>query len=150
MEIKLYITEDEDNVINKTLSLVSTVNIQLRDTQDIVTPVVLLGEIEGIDLKTVNYAYMEEFERFYFIRSINVGPNNIYALALECDVIETYKEDILDSSAQINRAVQAGDYGDIGTSIEVRREVDIFKSNRGFTGKNSIILSTIGTGVTPT
>lgn len=148
MEIKLYTTEDADNVINKTLALVSTVHIQLRDTQNITTPVVLLGEIAGVDLKTVNYAYMDEFKRFYFIRSINVGPNNIYALALECDVIETYKEDILNSGAQINRGVKKGDYGDIGTSIEVRREVDIFKSDKGFVGKNSIILSTIGTGVT--
>ena len=148
MEIKLYTTEDADNVINKTLALVSTVQIQLRDTHNITAPVVLLGEIAGVDLKTVNYAYMDEFKRFYFVRSINVGPNNIYALALECDVIETYKEDILNSSAQINRGVKKGDYGDIGTSIEVRREVDIFKSDKGFVGKNSIILSTIGTGVT--
>lgn len=148
MEIKLYTTEDADNVINKTLALVSTVQIQLRDTQNITAPVVLLGKITGVDLKAVNYAYMDEFKRFYFIRSINVGPNNIYALALECDVIETYKEDILNSSAQINRGVKKGDYGDIGTSIEVRREVDIFKSDKGFVGKNSIILSTIGTGVT--
>ena len=148
MEIKLYTTEDADNVINKTLALVSTVQIQLRDTQNITAPVVLLGKITGVDLKAVNYAYMDEFKRFYFVRSINVGPNNIYALALECDVIETYKEDILNSSAQINRGVKKGDYGDIGTSIEVRREVDIFKSDKGFVGKNSIILSTIGTGVT--
>ena len=148
MEIKLYTTEDADNVINKTLVPISTVHIQLRDTHNITAPVVLLGEIAGVDLKTVNYAYMDEFKRFYFVRSINVGPNNIYALALECDVIETYKEDILNSSAQINRGVKKGDYGDIGTSIEVRREVDIFKSDKGFVGKNSIILSTIGTGVT--
>lgn len=148
MEIKLYTTEDADNVINKDLTLVTTVNIHLRDTQEITTPVVLLGEIAGVDLKTVNYAYMDEFERFYFIRSISVGPNNIYALALECDVIETYKEDIFNSSAQINRAVRQGDYVDMGTSTEVRREVDIFKSNKGFNGKHSIILSTIRTGVT--
>ena len=148
MEIKLYTTEDADNVINKTLALVLTVQIQLRDTQNITAPVVLLGKITGVDLKAVNYAYMDEFKRFYFVRSINVGPNNIYALALECDVIETYKEDILNSSAQINRGVKKGDYGDIGTSTEVRREVDIFKSDKGFVGKNSIILSTIGTGVT--
>lgn len=147
MEIKLYITEDADNVINKDLTLVSTVSIQLRDTQEITTPVVLLGEIEGVDLKTVNYAYMDEFERFYFIRSISVGPNNIYALALECDVIETYKEDILNSSALINRAVKQGDYVDMAVSSEVRKEVEVFKSNRGFNEDKTIILSTVGTEV---
>ena len=148
MEIKLYITEDADTVMNKNLTLITTFDIQIRDTQNVSAPILILGEIEGVDLKTVNYAYIDEFKRYYFIRTITVGQNNIHTLAMECDVIETYKEDILNSSAQINRGVKKGDYGDIGTSIEVRREVDIFKSDKGFVGKNSIILSTIGTGVT--
>ena len=148
MEIKLYITEDSDTVMNKDLTLITTFDIQMRDTQNVSAPILILGEIAGVDLKTVNYAYIDEFKRYYFIRTITVGQNNIHTLAMECDVIETYKEDILNSSAQINRGVKKGDYGDIGTSIEVRREVDIFKSDKGFVGKNSIILSTIGTGVT--
>ena len=148
MEIKLYITEDADTVMNKDLTLITTLDIQMRDTQNVSAPILILGEIEGVDLKTVNYAYIDEFKRYYFIRTITVGQNNIHTLTMECDVIETYKEDILNSSAQINRGVKKGDYGDIGTSIEVRREVDIFKSDKGFVGKNSIILSTIGTGVT--
>lgn len=148
MEIKLYITEDADTVMNKDLTLITTLDIQMRDTQNVSAPILILGEIAGVDLKTVNYAYIDEFKRYYFIRTITVGQNNIHTLTMECDVIETYKEDILNSSAQINRGVKKGDYGDIGTSIEVRREVDIFKSDKGFVGKNSIILSTIGTGVT--
>ena len=148
MEIKLYITEDSDTVMNKDLTLITTLYIQMRDTQNVSAPILILGEMAGVDLKAVNYAYIDEFKRYYFIRTITVGQNNIYTLAMECDVIETYREDILNSSAQINRGVKKGDYGDIGTSIEVRREVDIFKSDKGFVGKNSIILSTIGTGVT--
>ena len=148
MEIKLYITEDADTVMNKDLTLITTLDIQMRDTQNVSAPILILGEIAGVDLKAVNYAYIDEFKRYYFIRTITVGQNNIHTRAMECDVIETYKEDILNSSAQINRGVKKGDYGDIGTSIEVRREVDIFKSDKGFVGKNSIILSTIGTGVT--
>ena len=148
MEIKLYITEDADTVMNKDLTLITTLDIQMRDTQNVSAPILILGEIAGVDLKAVNYAYIDEFKRYYFIRTITVGQNNIHTLSMECDVIETYKEDILNSSAQINRGVKKGDYGDIGTSIEVRREVDIFKSDKGFVGKNSIILSTIGTGVT--
>ena len=148
MEIKLYITEDSDTVMNKDLTLITTLDIQMRDTQNVSAPILILGEIAGVDLKAVNYAYIDEFKRYYFIRTITVGQNNIHTLAMECDVIETYKEDILNSSAQINRGVKKGDYGDIGTSTEVRREVDIFKSDKGFVGKNSIILSTIGTEVT--
>ena len=129
MEIKLYITEDSDTVMNKDLTLIATFDIQMRDTQNVSAPILILGEIEGVDLKAVNYAYIDEFKRYYFIRTITVGQNNIYTLAMECDVIETYKEDILNSSALISRRVEAGDYGDMAVSSEVRKEVEVFKSS---------------------
>ena len=147
MEIKLYITEDADTVMNKDLTLIATFDIQMRDTQNVSAPILILGEIEGVDLKTVNYAYIDEFKRYYFIRTITVGQNNIYTLAMECDVIETYKEDILNSSALISRRVAAGDYGDMAVSSEVRKEVEVFKSSRGFNENKTIILSTVGTEV---
>ena len=147
MEIKLYITEDSDTVMNKDLTLIATFDIQMRDTQNVSAPILILGEIEGVDLKTVNYAYIDEFKRYYFIRTITVGQNNIYTLSMECDVIETYKEDILNSSALISRRVAAGDYGDMAVSSEVRKEVEVFKSNRGFNEDKTIILSTVGTEV---
>ena len=147
MEIKLYITEDSDTVMNKDLTLIATFDIQMRDTQNVSAPILILGEIAGVDLKTVNYAYIDEFKRYYFIRTITVGQNNIYTLAMECDVIETYREDILNSSALISRRVAAGDYGDMAVSSEVRKEVEVFKSTRGFNEDKTIILSTVGTEV---
>ena len=147
MEIKLYITEDSDTVMNKDLTLIATFDIQMRDTQNVSAPILILGEIEGVDLKTVNYAYIDEFKRYYFIRTITVGQNNIYTLTMECDVIETYREDILNSSALISRRVAAGDYGDMAVSSEVRKEVEVFKSTRGFNEDKTIILSTVGTEV---
>ena len=147
MEIKLYITEDSDTVMNKDLTLIATFDIQMRDTQNVSAPILILGEIAGVDLKTVNYAYIDEFKRYYFIRTITVGQNNIYTLAMECDVIETYREDILNSSALISRRVAAGDYGDMAVSSEVRKEVEVFKSSRGFNENKTIILSTVGTEV---
>ena len=147
MEIKLYITEDSDTVMNKDLTLIATFDIQMRDTQNVSAPILILGEIEGVDLKTVNYAYIDEFKRYYFIRTITVGQNNIYTLTMECDVIETYREDILNSSALISRRVAAGDYGDMAVSSEVRKEVEVFKSSRGFNENKTIILSTVGTEV---
>ena len=147
MENKLYITEDADTVMNKDLTLIATFDIQMRDTQNVSAPILILGEIEGVDLKTVNYAYIDEFKRYYFIRTITVGQNNIYTLTMECDVIETYREDILNSSALISRRVAAGDYGDMAVSSEVRKEVEVFKSSRGFNENKTIILSTVGTEV---
>lgn len=144
MEIKLYITTDSDTTINKTLDEVARFNIELRDIQDVIAPVLLLGAIEGVDLKTVNYARIDAFERFYFVRSVAVGPDNIYTLSLEVDVIETYKEDILNAQAEISRKIEDNDFRMISSVPEVRKETDIHYSNKSLGLETSIIFSTIG------
>lgn len=144
MEIHLYQTEDPDTTINKDLDLISVIEIELKDPNNVTSPSIILEEIPDVDLKTINYAYLPEFMRYYFVRHLNVGPNNVYQLMLECDVLETFKADILNSSAEITRSIQTDDYGDIVASAEVRKEVDIFNSNKGFKQEETIVFSTIG------
>lgn len=143
MELQLFNTSDADTVMNKDVELRHEVEMELKDTQNITQPTIVLYE-EDMDLQDVNYAYIPDFNRYYFIRSYNVGPNQVYQLALECDVIETFKEEILASQAEITRNIEEGDYTDIPANAEVVKEVDIFESNRGFRDEETIIFSTIG------
>lgn len=144
MDIQLYVTSDDDTVMNKTLELKYDITMELKDSQNITQPAILLFENEDLDLRSVNYAYIPEFKRYYFIRSVNVAPNNIYQLLLECDVIETFKEQILNSTAEITRKIGTDDYLDIGTTSEVRKDATIYESNKGLEDEFSIIFSTIG------
>lgn len=145
MIIQLYKTFDDDNVINKTLELKHEIEINLKGNTDITNPVIPLQEIEDLNLKEVNYAYLPEFKRYYFIRNISTAPNKIYNLFLDCDVIETYKETILNSEVEITRAIGKDDYRDINPNLEVRKEVDVYESDKGLsTDKFSIVFSTIG------
>ena len=144
MDIQLYVTSDDDTIMNKMLELRYDITMELKDTTNITQPVILLYESEDLDLRSVNYAYLPEFKRYYFIRSVNVAPNNIYQLLLECDVIETFKEEILNSTAEITRKIGTDDYLDIGTTSEVRKDATIYESNKGLEDEFSIIFSTIG------
>lgn len=144
MKLDLYKTLDEDNVLGKTLTSKQEVNIDLKDTKNITTPLVLLEETPDLDLKDVNYAYIEDFERYYFIRSINVGPNKLYELSLECDVLETYKDEVLSSGAQLTRKIKEEDYGDVAASLGVKKEIDVYESDKGLKNQTSIIFTTIG------
>lgn len=144
MEILLYTTQDADTVMNKTLELKYTIDMEIKDTQNITQPTIALMEHEGMDLSEVNYAYIPEFNRYYFIRSYNVAPNQIYQLILECDVIETFKNDILQSQADISRVIEEGDYLDMGIITEARKEAEIYESDKGFANEFSILFSTIG------
>ena len=144
MEMKLYQTLDSNNVINKDKTLKYTTNINLKDRTEIINPAIILNDKGTMNFKECNYCYLADFQRYYFIRSLDNVNSHIWSLSLECDVLESFKDDILNSSAEINRPIKNGDYVNVNDVTDLRKEIDIFESNQSFTEGKNIILSTIG------
>ena len=144
MELKLYHTLDNENVINKTLTLIHTMRIKLKDTVSITNPILILSEVEGVNYFHCNYCYLSEFNRYYFIRDIEVLSTKNYKLQLEVDVLESFKNDILSSHAEIKRTLQQGDFVYVNNIIDVRKEIDIYESATALIKQKDIVLSTIG------
>ena len=147
MQLKLYKTSDAPNVINKTLTGAETLNIVLKRDTDIVNPVLYLTPEQSINYFEFNYCEITELGRKYFIVDVEtVGP--LFRLALQCDVLETYKAGILASHCRYRRNIKTGDYQNVSIETESDFEVITYNSNEGFTGDPSMILTTIG-GVSP-
>lgn len=144
MEIVLYSTTDGENIINKDLDEKYRFNIKMKKDIDLITPTIILNDKGIMDFNSCNYCYIEEFKRFYFIRTIENLANRIWGLQLECDVLESFKNDILNSDAEINRRIKDGDYFSTNMKIETIREIDIYKSDVTLINEKNIILSTIG------
>ncbi|HUH46899.1 MAG TPA: hypothetical protein VLZ54_07090, partial [Arenibacter sp.] len=107
--------------INKTLSNPLVMDINLRRGVDISMPVLrlqLVGSLSGY-----NYAHIPDFARYYFIRDIQSITHNIWELHLECDVLESYKVDILASNAKFKKVIASGDYGE--TVLSLTGEVEV-------------------------
>jgi len=144
MKLMLYNTADDTNVLNKTLELISEHDITLKEDSNISAPVIRLkDERDNLD-EIANYAYLPEFNRYYYIRSMVTTNRLIWVLYLSVDVLESFKEDILNSTAEITRPMKPGDYLDVTPFREVRKEVEVFESNRRFLEQESILFSTIG------
>lgn len=140
MILKLYNTTDSNNTIGKTLTEEQIFDITFKETVDIINPVVMLKSDVPI-LK--NYAYIPEFGRYYFITSIQIQPNKIYKLFLECDVLESFKSDILASYGLVTRSTEGNRFFDGGLNSEVRKEVEVFHSTGAIPYENNIVLVTI-------
>jgi len=138
--IKLFNTADSNNTIGKTLTDEQIFDITFKDTFDIINPIVLLKSDVPI-LK--NYAQIPEFGRYYFITSIQIQPNKIYKLFLECDMLETYKDDILASKGLVTRAGEGNQFYDGGLNSEVRKEVTLYYSELEIPYQDQIVLVTI-------
>ena len=148
MILKLYQVTDGDNVMNKTLSDTPlTLTIRLKRDTDIINPMLILSAIDGVDYNNYNYARIEELNRFYFIDNVTNLNNKRWQLNLSCDVIETYKDEILLSRAKFKRSIRSGDYintADFDTSII--ESIEVYKSDIILDGIESVILTTIGVG----
>lgn len=126
MQIKLYNTTDDNIKVNKTLSDEVVYNIKIKAETSIIEPTIILQTENYI---TSNYAYIEHFNRYYYIENIVVFPSNIYNISLRCDVLMSYKDDILNSYAYIEQQTNVNEYYNSDYQSEVRKEVDIYKSN---------------------
>lgn len=143
MLMKMYDTKSSNNVINKVLKNEHEFDIKFKDKTDIVNPVVILS---SKTLILSNYAYIPDFNRYYFVDKIELFPNSIYHVTLRCDVLESFKAEILASSGFINQQTKnVNKYYNSNYQSEVRKEVDLYKSDVTIpTDVKETILVTIG------
>lgn len=144
MELKLYHVSDGDNVINKTKQLISTLTINLKRDVNISSPSLILTTDSPNGFDGVNYAEITELGRFYFVDDIRSLSNKIWELTLSCDVIETYKVDILSSKARLFRNIKTGDYFDVGLDSSFITTVDKYASNKSISEKETLLITTVG------
>jgi len=89
-----------ENVIGKSMSLVATLTGTFRDEVDIVKPVVRIERTSAVGF---NYVYISDFGRYYYVEEVKALRNNILELSLTCDPLESFKAQILDHDAIIDK-----------------------------------------------
>ena len=136
----LYHVNDAENVINKTLINGLEIDINLKASVDIVNPeIVLNGDFRGY-----NYAHLPDLNRYYFIDRIEQLNLKLVKLNLSCDVLETYKADILNSNARFKRNIKNGDYQNISIDYSNQTISTNYNSDGVPMNGNTMIISTIG------
>ena len=105
MIIKLYTQTIPKNKMFRNLINEITVTGNVKDTFDILNPIVQFNY--NANLTNVNYAYIPEYGRYYFINDYRIEGNFIY-LYLHVDVLYTYRNAILKSQAIAMRSSSHG------------------------------------------
>ena len=146
VNVKFYITGDNPNVMNKSLTQIASVDCDIKEPVNKERPEIYVsGNLIG-----VNYAYIAEFERYYFVYP--TGEHAITTrLQLESDPLMSFKAGILASPAVVARNPWHFDLyvPDNNLPIEARTASAILKfpEQTKFDGRNNCyILTTIGAG----
>lgn len=102
MIINLIKNNSDLNVLGKSLNTLSTVNGNLKEKTDIVSPILLISGIDDI-IGTINYCYIPSLNRYYFVNKISSVRTGLWELECHCDVLETYKAEVKETEAVISR-----------------------------------------------
>lgn len=90
------------NKISKTPVEVYTLEGVLKDETSIVDPVILISK--SGTMGDVNYAYIAQFNRYYYIRDAVSNRNGLWEVTMHTDVLKTFSEGILGSPAIIAKS----------------------------------------------
>lgn len=101
--VEMYTVTDPYNKINKIIpSAVISAAGELKEDCSLMDPVILIAS-DTIPAG-VNYAYISEFGRYYFIKNIEAYRTGLWSIEMHCDVLKTYSEAILSSPAVVSRS----------------------------------------------
>lgn len=90
--ITFYRTNSDNNELNKVLEDAETYSIDIKDSINIITPVILIDT--AVDLKSYNYAFIDGLDRYYYIDSVDLLNGTLYKLNLSVDVLMSFKTGI--------------------------------------------------------
>ena len=101
MELKIYNNNSNNNILNKNITLVNTLEFNLKADNSILQPVLILK-----NYSQGNYCYIKEFKRYYYITDIKLLTGGLYQLQLDVDVLMTYKDVIMNNPITTHKIVK--------------------------------------------
>lgn len=148
MLVTLCNTPSERNIINKVIQNIETVNAVIKGELSVETPVLIL-EYSG-NSNEINYMSIPELNRTYFINEIIKLTGQRYEIHGKSDVLESFKNAILDMNCIINKQqspTNANMYLDDGSFVTENKEFNsVINFPNGFNDNGEYILITAGGG----
>lgn len=139
MKVSFYKYTGERSVINKTLPTPKTVDGRLTGF-DLRHPEIVVRSYD----KSQTYCYVDFTNRYYFIDSVRFDGDKAF-LSLSCDVLTTFKEQILNATGEIYATDRPFNYdGNYKPVCDVRTEKKkVSFPVVGLTETGSIVMITI-------
>lgn len=116
MTVEFYKNRSDRKRIRKNIGdkpVLALTNVKLKDSCSVMHPVIRINRRSFAKntqaLLDVNYAYIPEMGRYYFIDDITTENDGTVSYTLTCDVLYTYKGDLLSTTVLAIRAQTMGE-----------------------------------------
>ena len=100
--INLYVNTSDNNVVDKSLTMVfSNVAYEFKTETSQTNPIILIDR--NFWQSGVNYIYISELNRYYFIKDIKFMTGKLIALECVVDVLMSFKNELKKETAILER-----------------------------------------------
>jgi hypothetical protein len=86
--VKLYVSSDDPRQLLKSVSGELSVNCDIYDNCSLFNPTLILDY--KAEITTKNYAYIGDWNRYYFINDMSITNSKRIILSLTCDVLMSF------------------------------------------------------------
>lgn len=124
MLISFYQNKSAPNVIPKDKTKKFDKTGTLKNNTSVRNPVILLKLEDYDNVRQCNYCYIKDFSRYYYIDDIRI-VNAIIEISMTVDVLETYKEDILNSTQLVARQENKKNYSIIDNRLPMCSDISV-------------------------
>ena len=149
MDVYLCNNASENNIINKSITDIATASCVIKGDLSVTTPILLLAYNSSLD-PNINYMRIPELHRNYYITDIINLTGSRYEIHGKVDVLESFKADILQLSAIVDKANDGNNINmflDDGSFVTENREFQsVINFPAGFNADGEYILITAGGG----
>ena len=140
----IYNYKGQPNTINKKLTPLGMLNVTLQPEINVHNPTLKIHIPPN--MYGFNYVYIEDFKKYYFVENVRYIGGQTYLLTLSLDVLQTYKDVILQSTALIVESDNAN--RDLSLNSNVfnvfpKTEILNFPNSKLFDKEGSIIMVTL-------
>lgn len=142
IKMTLYKCLSADNVINKELTEPLEVDINLRSESDLNF---LNVDLVDVDVLSYNYAVLDLPSRsmHYVIRDVEWVNARVARVRLGVDLLETYKDEILNIETRLVRELKVGDYGEVVYELSGRNSTNDYISDVAVEPGETFVLSVL-------
>ena len=146
MKLEIISCNDPKNKLNKTMNVLKSFNINLKDRADInnLSIIVNNSNIPNDSFNMVSLE-MKKTKYYYFVKSRTSFNKDLTKLELENDVLSTFNKQI-NNSTVIVKTESHSNYNNGSINYDVRPKIEIIKSDTDIPETNNTVMTTLGGG----
>ena len=150
MRITLYNNYSDNRVVSKNITPITTIDCNLKNDCSMNEPIVIVGYEALTNWVNANYAYIDIFGRFYYVKDIKVTVGNIIEISLKIDVLMSFAGQIKGVNCVIERQEFLTNAYITDSKLPVRSQRLISFKEIGNLGDNYTIVLTVNGGKSET